>query len=172
MATFGETCAQPPHRSFWRDGLVARAGGRPLDEWLVEQANLRGFYGAFGPGAPAPSAADPDLGLEDIVCGLLLPHGPADGRLFKLVLRILQSGRVDPARLALLARRERADHVLVWLLGRVPAPERNASLDAVATALGTPRGHRPPRMEYDANRLLRRPHRSAEAPWTRRRGSS
>jgi hypothetical protein len=135
---------------------------------LVEQANLRGFFGAFGPDAPK-GPIDESLTLEEIVCGLLAPQGPADGRLFKLVLRILQSGRVDPTNLALLARRERADHVLVWLLAGVPAVERNPAIDAVASTMGCPRGHRPPRFDYDMNRLLRRPFRREEAPWTRRR---
>lgn len=170
MRTFADLCRQPAQRSFWRDALARRAGGRPVDEWLVEQANLRGIYGAFGPDAPGD--VDPTLTLEDIVCGLLQPHGVADGRLFKLVVRILQSGGVDPARLALLARRERADHVLAWLLARVPAEERTVPVEEIARVLGTPRGHRPPDMAYDANRLIRRPFRSAEAPWTRRRESS
>ena len=143
----------------------------PVDEWLVEQANLRGFFGAFGRDAPS-TAVDPTLTLEDIVCGLLQPHGPADGRLFKLVLRILQSGKVDAGSLAALSRRERADHVLAWLLERIPTTERTSDVDAVAKAVGHPRGHRPPVMDYDAARLVRRPFRMAEARWIRRPESS
>ena len=50
--TFSEITGQTPHRSLWRASLQQRAGVRPLDEWLVEQANLRGIFGAFGPGTP------------------------------------------------------------------------------------------------------------------------
>lgn len=171
MQTFAALCSQPAHRSFWRAGLAQRSGSLPTDEWLVEQANLRGFFGAFGRDAPT-TPVDPTLTLEDIVCGLLQPHGPADGRLFKLVLRILQSGKVAPDRLAALARRERAEHLLAWLLERVPDPERTPEVVAIAQAIGTPRGYRPPAMDYDASRLVRRPFRMTEARWIRRPESS
>ena len=150
---------------------MARTGGLPLDVWLVEQSNLRGFYGAFGRNPPT-TELDPALTLEAIVVGLLLPHGPADGRLLKLVVRILQSGRVDPMRLAFLARRERADAVLAWLLDKVPPAERTDPVTAIALQVSHPRGPRAPDLRYDANRLIRRPFRSSEAAWTRRPGSS
>jgi hypothetical protein len=169
MGTFGAAFSQPEHRSFWRDALTARAGGRPLDEWLLAQANLRGFFGAFGVDDLGP--IDAALSVEEIVCGLLQPHGAADGRLFKLVVRILQSGAVDPTELAELARRERADVVLAWLLQQVPEVERNEAIDAVKAALRPPRGQRPPNFRYDPGRLVRRPFRSEEARWTRRHGS-
>ena len=142
-----------------------------MDEWLVEQANQRGFFGAFGVAAPI-DAPDPSVTLEAIVCGLLQPHGVADGRLFKLVVRILQSGQVDTRALSALARRERSDHVLAWLLDRVPEAERNGPLEAARAAIHPPRGHRAPRMVYDGQRLIRRPFRASEAPWTLRPGSS
>src|SRR5687767_9086481 len=120
MTTFGELSRQPLHRSFWRSALEARAGGAALDVWLVEQANRHGILGAVGPVLPV---GPPEVDLETVVVGLSMPHGVVDGRLFKLLLRIVQSGRLDPDRLALLARRERADHVLWWLLERIPDPE-------------------------------------------------
>ena len=65
----------------------------------------------------------PDLSLEDIVVGLLQPHAPADLRALKLVVRILQSGRVSLDGLVFLARRERALSVLAWLVDLIPEAE-------------------------------------------------
>lgn len=169
--TFGDVTRQTPHRSLWRSSLEQRAGGRPLDEWLVEQANLRGIFGAFGPDSPT-SELDVSLSLEDIVVALLQPQSIADLRLFKLVLRILQSGRIDPAKLAVRCRRERADHVLWWLLGQIPPAEVNEAVAAIQNQVTKPRGYRPPTIRYDANRLQKRPFRAEGAPWTRRPESS
>jgi len=150
--------------------LERRAGVLRLYDWLVAQANLRGFHGAFSR-IELPDI-DAELSLEELVVGLCQPHTPADGRLFKLVLRLLQSPDIDPARLAFLARRERAGHVLRWLLDRVPPEENTPSVTACSEAIGAPRGYRPPVYVYDARRLTRRPFRAGEAAWTRRRGSS
>lgn len=157
MRSRGDVHHHPPHWSAWRRALQRRAHPHPLDDWLIEQANLRGFYGAFV-AEPSGAPLDERLSLEDIVVGLCQPHAPADARALKLVLRILQSGRVDPRHLAWLARKERADAVLHWFLDLVPAPERTRELDTIATLFAEPpRGYRPPDYDYDPQRLIRRP---------------
>jgi hypothetical protein len=76
----------------------------------------------------------------------------------KLVVRVLQSGRVDPERLLLLARRERALPALAWVLDLVPEPERNEAILDLAERIrrNPPRDPRRPEIRYDARRLLRR----------------
>lgn len=154
--TRGEAHHQQAHRSLWRRALARRAGEQPLDDWLVEQANLRGFHGAFL-ARPVGVEVDDGLSLEDIVVGLCQPHAPADARTLKLALRILQSGQVDPDHLAWLARKERADFVLYWFLQIVPNEERNDAVDQVASRFASPpRGQRRASYRYDPARLLRR----------------
>lgn len=157
--TRGESHFQPPHRSLWRAGLERRAHGVPLDDWLVEQANKRGWYGAYQ-ARPSDEPLDPALTPEEIIVGLAQPHAPADVRTLKLIVRILQAGVVDPDRLRRLARRERADFVLHWLLVQVPGEERTPPLERVAAEFREPpRGYRPPRFRWDPRRLIRRPAR-------------
>ncbi len=153
--TFADAARLPVHWSaFWR-GLIARAGGAgQVANWLIAQANARGFHGAF---VDLEEAADPALGLEDLLVGLLMPHAELDARIVKLVVRILQAGQLDPAKLAFRARRERADVALAWVLSLVPATERNAALDSIATLLRAPRGGAQIRFNYDSERLVRRP---------------
>lgn len=157
MKTFAAHSAQPPHRSLFLAELQRKAGGVPLDEWLVAQANARGYLGAYGPLSLDP---EPHLAAEEILVALLMPHGLADGRLFKLVLRMIQSGRLDLPRLHLMAKRERADGVLWWLLERVPDEERGDEVRNLHRLIGgPPRGYRPLALDYDARRLVRRPFR-------------
>lgn len=166
--TLGSVSLQTPHRSFWRAGLEARNPGLPLHEVLVQQANLRGFMGAWS-ARPPSLPLEPEIGLEEIVVGLCCPQAPAEARLFKLVLRILQSGRVDPRRLLLLAKRERASVVLYWLISLVPDSERNPAFERIAEHfLQPPRGYRPLDYRYDAGRLRRRP-LEVEARWPTQR---
>jgi hypothetical protein len=155
--SLAQICRQPAPRSLWYHRLRQRAGQAPVHAWLIEQANLRGFHGAYN--AHSYSAqVDPELTLEDILVGLLSPQAPADGRTFKLVVRILQSGKVDAQRLALQARRERAEGVLHWLLHLVPSTEHTPALVALQEKFATPpRGDRGVRYTYDAERLVRRP---------------
>jgi hypothetical protein len=104
------------------------------------------------------STVEPSLGLEDLVVGLLRLTAPVEARLFKLVVRVLQSGKVSAPRLHLLARRERVDHVVHWLVGVVPARERTPAFEVVAKAFDAPpRGYRGMNYRYDALRLVRRP---------------
>jgi len=161
--SYAEELRVPAHRSFFRRTLAARARPveAPLDpvhEYLVDQANLRGFFGAWSNRADR-GQLDPALALEDIVVGLLQPHAPADLRALKLVLRILQSGWIDCRRLLLLARRERALPLLAWLLDLVPEPERTAPVAELLRRLrdNPPRDPRRPRFRYDPQRLVRRP---------------
>ena len=164
VSTFGTLSANPTHRSFFRERLGRLAGARALDDWLVEEANVRGHLGAVG---PAVSDRVPTAGLsdEELIVALLMPHTPADGRLFKLVVRMLQRATIDPSSLWFQARRERADRVLYWLLQQVPEPERTAGISALLAAIpGPPRGYRGLRFNYDGSRLLRRP-ATRESVW-------
>lgn len=134
--------------------------GEPTDlahAYLVEQANLRGFLGAWS-ASPVSGRIDPELDVEAIVAGLLQPHAPAEVRILKLVLRILQSGRHDPARLVLACRRERALDTLCWLLEQIPETERTEPVRVLETVVraAPPRAPRPPRIRFDPRRLERR----------------
>ena len=164
VPTFGILSANPSHRSFFRERLERFAGPAALDDWLVEEANVRGHLGAVGPVVPdrAPTAGFSD---EELIVALLMPHTPADGRLFKLVVRMLQRAPIDPKRLWFQARRERADRVLYWLLQKVPESERISGVSAVLAAIpGPPRGYRGLKFNYDGSRLLRRP-ATKESVW-------
>jgi hypothetical protein len=164
MSTFGTLTANAAHRSFFRERVERLAGARALDDWLVEEANVRGHLGAVGPVVPdrAPTAS---LSDEDLIVALLMPHTPADGRLFKLVVRMLQRATIDPKSLWFRARRERADRALYWLLQRVPEPERTIGISALLALIpAPPRGYRGLRFNYDGSRLLRRP-ATKESVW-------
>ncbi len=125
-----------------------------MTDWLIAQANGRGFHGAF---VTIEASIDHALCLEDLVVGLLMPHAELDARIIKLVVRILQSGQVDAPKLAFRARRERADLALAWVLDLVPESERNAATRLIAASLRPPRGATPVRFNYDTGRLIRRP---------------
>ena len=162
--TFGSLSANPAHRSFFRERLRRLAGERALDEWLVEEANVRGYLGAVGLTVP-DRPPTPNLPDESLVVALLMPHTIADGRLFKLVIRLLQRARLDPDALWFQAKRERADRVLYWLLNLVPEPERTGSVaEAISACPGEPRGYRGLRFNYDGHRLTRRP-ATKESVW-------
>ena len=153
--TFARAARLAPHWSaFWAE-LCRKAGGADqVTNWLIAQANARGFHGAF---VNREEQLDHRLALEDLLVGLLMPHAELDARVVKLITRVLQSGAVDPAKLAFRARRERADVGLAWVLNLVPASEQTAPLVAVARALRPPRGHADVRFNYDPQRLIRRP---------------
>jgi hypothetical protein len=153
--TFGELSATPRHRSFFRLKLQEIAGARPLDEWLVEEANVRGYFGAVGVGELTRPPTD-GLSDEALIVAILMPHTPADGRLFKLVLRMVQRAQIDVARLWFWAKREQADGVLFWLLSRVPEAEMTPSVVHVLSGQRRPRGYRPLNYNYDTQRLIRR----------------
>ena len=135
--------------------LCCRAGGSArVADWLIAQANVRGFHGAF---VNLEVPLDASVLLEDVIVGLLMPHAELDARVIKLVVRLLQSGQLDAAKLAFHARRERADIALAWVLNLMPDSERNLSTRLIAGALRPPRGASPVRFNYDAGRLIRRP---------------
>lgn len=153
--TFAGAARVPLHWSAFWSRLARRAGGpQQVTDWLIAQANARGFHGAF---VSREELVDPGVTLEDLVVALLMPHAELDARVVKLITRVLQSGELDPKKLAFRARRERADIGLAWLLQLVPASERNAALVAVETALRPPRGQPQVRFNYDPQRLVRRP---------------
>ncbi len=168
-ARWGMYSAQTPHRSLWREGLRRRAvghtGADPVVDWLVDQANLRGFGGAVN--AVASSAPDPSLSLEEIVVGCLTPDALADGRVLKLVVRILQSDVVRLPALLLLARRERAEKVLCWLVMGVPAAERCGAVPGVRQHFEArpPRGYVPVSYAYDFARLNRKAAAAGKLRW-------
>jgi hypothetical protein len=162
IATYGRKARQPEHRSFFRESLAARArpvadGQDRVHEFLIDQANLLGFFGAFSDRDDC-GLRDAEVGCEEIVVGLLQPHAPAELRILKLVLRILQSDRVKPERLLLLARRERALATLDWFLHIIPDPEKNPAIERLQGQLNQrpPRAPRWPEVRYDARRLLRK----------------
>ena len=162
--TFAERARMTKHRSFFRDRLQRLAGQRAVVDWLVEEANVRGYFGVttleLRERAPTPGLSD-----EEIVAGLLMPHAVLDVRLFKLVVRMIQRGNIDARRLWLEARKERADSVLFWLLEQVPGEERTSEVEQVAAAQPVPpRGYRPLPIQYDPRRLLRRP-ANRETTW-------
>jgi hypothetical protein len=162
--TFGSLSGNPPHRSFFREKLQRLAGEQALDDWLVDEANVRGHVGAISATLTdrPPTAAVSD---ESLVVALLMPHTPADGRLFKLVVRMLQKAALDPQALWFQARRERAEPVLHWLLQQIPASERTGAVAALAALTSTPpRGYRGLNFNYDGSRLLRRP-ATKESVW-------
>ena len=165
MPTFGDLSANAPHRSFFRDRLRRLAGDQPLDDWLVEEANVRGHHGAVGRAVPERPRTG-GLSDEALIVALLMPQTPADGRLFKLVTRMLQRATIEAKALWFLARKERADRLLFWLLQLVPPVERTAGVEAVwAAAIQVPpRGYRGVRFNYDGSRLLRRP-ATKESVW-------
>jgi hypothetical protein len=143
-------------RSFWRERLARRATPLTVHEYLIDEANLRGYWGAFRATIPA-RPRDLTLQLDDIVVGLLAPQAPPDARALKLVLRIIQGGELNLRILLLRARREGAIFALYWLLGQVPAEERTAPVEAVIAGLATPpRGYHRPQYSYDPRRLVRR----------------
>ena len=153
--TFAGAARMPLHWSaFWVE-LTRKAGGPgQVTNWLIAQANARGFHGAI---VNREEVVCPSLGLEDLVVGLLMPQAELDARVVKLVVRMLQSGLLDAAKLAFRARRERADVALSWVLHLVPASEQNPAVAAVAASLRPPRSGAHIDFNYDAQRLVRRP---------------
>ena len=155
VLTFAAAARIPVHWSgFWSE-LVRRSGGaRQVTNWLIAQANARGFHGAF---VNREEAIDSWLTLEDVVVGLLMPHAELDARVVKLVVRLLQSSQLDAAKLAFRARRERADIALAWVLSLIPETERNPAVLSLAKLLRPPRGNAQVHFSYDSQRLVRRP---------------
>lgn len=155
MQTVGDVSAQTPHFSFLRRRFERLAGARGVHAWLIDEANRRGYLGAFNADRP-DAEATAQLGDEELVVGLLMPHAEADARTWKLVVRMLQAGRLDLRRLAQLARQERAEAMLHWLVQLVPAQEQTPAI-AELRRRPAPRGFSGVRVAYDAGRLLRRP---------------
>lgn len=162
LESYGQKARVPAHVSFFRRRLAARArpaaaGQDPVHEYLIDQANLRGYLGAFSDRDDL-GALDPELSREEILVGLLQPHAPADLRAVKLVVRMLQAPDLDVPRLVLLAKRERALENLGWVVSLVPQPELIGSLRPLKQRLEAtpPRDPRRPQINYSPDRLLRR----------------
>jgi hypothetical protein len=105
-----------------------------------------------------PGELDPALSIEEIIVGILQPHAPVEGRMVKLVVRALQSGRVDVDRLLFLSKRERALPILAWITELVPEEETTEPIECLRQRLrrDPPRNERRPRLAYSAARLVRR----------------
>ena len=141
--TFGAAARQPAHRSVWFERLRRRAPGVPVEDWLVHQANLRGFYGAYLR-EPLQAPLDVELSLEEIVVGLLSPAAELDGRALKLVY---------------------------WLVSNAPVSERTGAVAALERHwTAPPRGFRGIRYDYDFARLVQR-RASREQLWRRAQSS-
>jgi hypothetical protein len=153
---FAQATHQLAPRSLWWLDLTQRAAPGRMEEWLVGEANARGYLGASGRQLPQRT---PDARLcdEDLVVALLSPRAEVDARILKLVVRMLQSGRLDFTRLLLRARRENAIGPLFWLVNVIPAQERNAPISKLLGLLpAPPRGYREPDYRFDPQRLVRR----------------
>jgi hypothetical protein len=98
----------------------------------------------------------PGLSNEELVVALLMPQAEADARTWKLVVRMLQSERLEVSPLATLARHERAEVMLHWLLGKLPPSERTGGIEAVAAALRPARGGSTIKVVWDPSRLVKR----------------
>lgn len=72
---------------------------------------------------------------------------------------MVQSGRLDLRRLRLLAKREKADAVLCWLVTQIPEPEVTSPVRDLRQfyALEPPRGGARVNYRYDFGRLIKRP---------------
>lgn len=141
-----------------------------MDDWLIRQGNLRGFHGVYLRDPPQ-IPLDPALSLEEIVVGLVAPAARLDGRVIKLVARILQSDAVNVERLLHLARAERAEAPLYWLAHHIPESERTGALVGLAGHwTRPPRGFRGIKYAYDFERLVRRP-ASRDQLWRRAKPS-
>jgi hypothetical protein len=166
--TLADLAHEPAIRSYWRRSLEERTQPLSVHEYLIDEANMRGFWGAYRSNS-VMRPPDEKLELEDIVVGLLAPQAPAEARVFKLVLRILQSHRLNAPKLILRAKRERALGALYWLLAQVPSEERNAAIQELSECIPhSPRGYRALRYLYEPQRLVRRP-ATKEALWRRLR---
>jgi len=165
-STFAEVAGVPAHRSFfWRRLVAASGGAEDVTNWLIAQANARGFLGAI---VAREASAHEGVSAEDLVVGLLMPHAEPDARVIKLIVRMLQSGRLDRDKLVFRARRERAEHALSWVLTLVPPTEWNEQLESVRNRLGVLRGTARFAFRYDSQRLIRRP-ASGESLWRAKR---
>lgn len=130
----------------------------------MEEANVRGHLGAVNSEVP-DRLPTPRVSDSDLIVALLMPHSEVDGRIFKLVVRMLQRAPIEPRVLWFHARRERADRVLYWLLNLVPDSERTTSVLSLIEACPTPpRGYSGVRFDYSSARLLRRP-ATKESVW-------
>lgn len=68
--TFAAACHQPAHWSAFHYRLERLAGNAPVQDWLIEQANLRGFFGAV--------LADIEWLLNDAIADAIVPPEFAD----------------------------------------------------------------------------------------------
>jgi hypothetical protein len=162
--TFAEAFRDTAPRSFWLESLERRAGAVPLIDWLVGQLNARGHRGAWTTVEVVP---DPSVTTEELVVALTSPRARADGRVFKLLVRLFQSADLHLDQLVFLARREGSTRVLHWLLHLVPEEERTPKLVSVASRfIEPPRGYRGTDFLYDPARLVRK--KGGDRPWQRK----
>jgi hypothetical protein len=81
---------------------VPTANSATLEDWVVAELNRRGYLGACGPtsleGAPSEGVYD-----EELIVALCMPDSTNEGRHWKLVVRAIQTGTLNLARLSRLA---------------------------------------------------------------------
>lgn len=156
MQTVGAITGQTPHFSLLRRRFERLAGERGVHVWLMDEANRRGYLGAFNSDRPQVPLTH-EISDEQLVVGLLMPQAEADARTWKLVVRMLQSEKLRLSELAFLARMERAEVLLYWLLLQVPPEEATAPILQLRSELKQPRGFSGVRYRYEPSRLIRRP---------------
>ena len=100
-------------------------------------------------------APDSRLALEEIVVGLIAPQATLDGRVLKLVVRILQRGNLNFEQLAFFAKRAKAESALYWIALLVPEEETTPGIRLLRKRV--PRGYRALQYRYSPERLLSKP---------------
>jgi hypothetical protein len=71
VQSYADKLGDAPHRSFFRRSLRLRASGEaaggedPVHEYLIDQANLRGYLGAYSDREDR-GRIDPNLTIEEI----------------------------------------------------------------------------------------------------------
>lgn len=152
-ATLARRLGDTAHVSGLAVRLVRLSGaGDRLPEWLLKSALERGakhYKRDFDPSLPPDNPAISD---EEIGIALCLGQMPDDPWMIRAAAQLLSSPRINPQRLALLAKMERAEPVLLHIAA---ASER---VDAAAEPWATLRRQLHPRRTVRTEAL---PH------WTR-----
>jgi len=131
-ATLARRLGDTAHVSGLAIRLARLSGaGNRLPEWLLKTALLRGathYQRKFDPSLPPDNPAIPD---EEIGVALCLGQMPDDPWFIRAAAQLLSSPRVDPQRLAHLAKMERVEPVFLHIAA---ACERvDAALEPWAT---------------------------------------
>ena len=116
----GVTCHESPlrHKLARLRSEFPSATAECLEDWLMDVANARDARVVVRPvaapanfRAPAPN----NLSNEELIAGLCQFQCLDRPQMLRLAAQLISRGAADPARLAFLAQRERADRVLAAL---------------------------------------------------------